>query len=111
MPFILAKSTVITAMQVMALALLIATASADTRHRICIGEKACSVSVPSLYPCGTTVDAAAHELCAVHEPSGTVNVYPWDWTYQGSHEGDQCGYTWGVITCLAALKTFLPQRK
>jgi hypothetical protein len=95
---------------VLGLSLQTTSSLADKTHRICVGEKTCPVNAESLYPCYTTVDSIAKQLCAVHKPDGTVTVYPWTWQFQGQHEGDHCGYFWGNITCLTTTrKPLLPE--
>jgi hypothetical protein len=87
----------------------VAQAMADTRHRICVGEKTCPVTVESLYPCYTSIESIGNQICAVHLPDGTTKVFPWSWQYQDQHGGNRCGYFWGIITCLTSKQYRLPQ--
>ena len=69
--------------------------------RVCIGEyeDKCPVSKQAFFGCGTTFDQAANSVCAI-TIDGQRKVSPYRVIKQGDHDGNRCGYTWGVIQCL-----------
>ena len=78
--------------------ILPATAS---NFRVCIGEieNNCPVAHDAMFSCGTTFDQAASTLCAI-TADGQKKVSPYRVVPQGTHDGNRCGYSWGIIQCL-----------
>jgi hypothetical protein len=75
---------------------------ANQTIRICIGEdqaNGCPVSKDAMFGCGTTIDAAASQVCAITREGNKV-ISPYRVIHQGSHEGGRCGYEWYQVTCL-----------
>jgi hypothetical protein len=75
-------------------------AVASTDFRVCIGEieNNCPVAHTAMFGCGTTFDDAAKIVCAITK-DGQKNVSPYRVIPQGTHDGNRCGYSWGLIQC------------
>jgi hypothetical protein len=69
--------------------------------RVCIGEieNNCPVAHNSMFGCGTSFDQAAAVICAI-TVDGKKKISPYRVVPQGTHDGNRCGYSWGIIQCL-----------
>jgi len=79
--------------------LLPEAAFAYNKVRVCIGQHAerCPPGYRQFFfQCGTTVGAMAAEAC--HLAANQRGQYAI--AQHGTRDGDLCGYTWYVITCL-----------
>jgi hypothetical protein len=76
------------------------TTGSSYSKRVCIGEVVCPVGADALYPCGSNFDSIARDsVCAYTDPDGSKKFWRYNVLPQGTHEGNKCGYSWGVITC------------
>lgn len=75
-------------------------ANAD-QYRVCVGEyeNNCPVSHDATFPCGTSPDDAARQLCTITD-NNQRKTTPYKIIRQGSHDGNRCGYEWFMVICV-----------
>jgi len=81
-------------------ALLPEAAFAYKKVRVCVGQdaKRCPLDYRQMFfQCGATIGSMAAEACHLDENHRAQYAI----TRQGTRDGDLCGYTWFVITCLS----------